>query len=132
MTWRILRKWDEKKVFEFKKSDIYNPAFGVGSADHDPYPNHKAHQIVERRVIGNEFFIEGEHVSETPLEPGINLAVDGLQYTIVSLDQSGDSSSNMIKTIFVASHVEGLAQPLQLLDSIRKQVHNSGRAALEN
>ena len=125
MECRILKRWEEKKTFEFKKSDIYNPAFGVGSTDYDPYPPRKPHEIVERRIIGNEFFIEGEHISDNPLEMGINLLVDDLQYTIVSLKQNGDSLSNQITTIFVASHTEGFVEPLQMLETIRREVLGS-------
>jgi hypothetical protein len=121
MTCQILKKWEENKVFEFQKSDIYNPAFGIGSADHDPYPDRKPHEIVERRVIGNEFFIEGEHISETPLEMGMNLVVDDIKYTVVSLEQDIGITTSDIKSAFVASHVEQFVEPLQLLETIRKE-----------
>jgi hypothetical protein len=71
--------------------------------------------------MGNEFFIEGEHVSEQPLEMGTNLVVNDLKYTVVSLNQDIGITTSEVKTTFVASHMEGFVEPLQLLDSIRKE-----------
>jgi hypothetical protein len=68
-------------------------------AEFDPYPNHKPHEIVERRVIGNEFFIEGEHISDHPLEMGANLVVDDLKYTIVLLNQCHRSLQNQPRMV---------------------------------
>ncbi len=121
MTWRIIKKWEEKKFFEFQKSNIYNPALGIGSTDYDPYPNHKPSDIVERRVIANEFFIEGEHISDAPLQMGVNYVIDDLKYTIVSMNQNLGIQTNEIKTTFVASHIEEYIRPLHLLESIRKE-----------
>ena len=67
MNCRIIRKWEAKKYFEFKKSDIYSPAFGIGSFEYDPYPMNQSSDVVERRVIGNECFIEGEHIRREEL-----------------------------------------------------------------
>jgi hypothetical protein len=121
MTWRLIKKWEEKKIFEFKKSDIHNPAFGIGSTDYDPYPNHKPGDIVERRVIGNEFFVEGEHISDDPLQMGVSYVIDNLKYTIVSMHQNLGIQTSEIKTAFVASHIEEYVRPLHLLESIRKE-----------
>jgi hypothetical protein len=121
METRIHKKWDKKREFEFRKSDIYNPAVGVGLPDFDPYPTHRPDDVVERRVIGNEFFIEGELVSDDPVQIGLTFEIDNLRYTVISLIEDVGMHTSKTKAVFVASHVEAFVQPLQLLESIRKE-----------